>query len=204
MTEDEAQQWVVDRFGVAAHARLAQFADLVRAESVNQNLIAASTLDNLWVRHIVDSAQLIQLADDVEGDWLDIGTGAGFPGLVVAILRDWPMILVEPRRRRADFLTVSAGALEIASRVTVIASKVEAVRASAAIISARAVAPVGALLASASHAGTQNTRWLLPKGLRAREEVAQARQTWHGMFHVEHSITDPNSLIVIANKVSRR
>ncbi|MGY4395039.1 16S rRNA (guanine527-N7)-methyltransferase [Sphingomonas sp. UYAg733] len=204
MTEDEAQQWVIDRFGLAAHSRLEKFADLVRAESVNQNLIAASTLDSLWVRHIVDSAQLINLADDIEGDWLDIGTGAGFPGLVVAILGNRPMTLVEPRRRRADFLTVSVGALKIANRVIVIAAKVEAVRKTAAIISARAVAPVGALLASASHVGTRNTRWLLPKGLRAREEVAQAQQTWHGMFHVEHSITDPNSLIVIANKVSRR
>jgi 16S rRNA (guanine527-N7)-methyltransferase len=204
MTEDEARQWILDRFGEAGEARLAHLAELVRAEAANQNLISASTLDSLWVRHIVDSAQLIQFADDIDGIWLDIGTGAGFPGLVVALLRDRPTILVEPRRRRADFLTVAAGALGISNNVTVMASKVEAVKLSASIISARAVAPVGALLASAAHVSKAETRWLLPKGLRAREEVAQARQTWHGMFHVEHSVTDPNSLIVIASKVSRR
>ncbi len=124
--------------------------------------------------------------------------------MVVALLRDRPTILVEPRRRRADFLTVMAGTLGISHSVTVIAAKVETAKVSAAIISARAVAPVDVLLTSAAHVASIETRWLLPKGLRAREEVAQARQAWHGMFHVEHSVTDPNSLIVIASKVSRR
>jgi 16S rRNA (guanine527-N7)-methyltransferase len=204
MTEDEAQQWIRDRFGAEGQSRLAHLADLVRAEAAHQNLVSASTLESLWVRHIVDSAQLIQFAGDSDGVWLDVGTGAGFPGLVVAALRDRPTILVEPRRRRADFLTIAAGALGLSRTVTVIASKVETAKVSAAIISARAVAPVEALLASATHVATAETRWLLPKGLRAREEVARARETWHGMFHVEHSVTDPDSLIVIASKVSRR
>lgn len=204
MTEDEAQQWVRDRFGEEGHSRLAHLVALVRAEAANQNLVSASTLDSLWARHVVDSAQLIRFAEDKEGPWLDIGTGAGFPGLVVAALRNHPMILVEPRRRRADFLTVAAGALGLSRIVTVIASRVETAKVTAKTISARAVAPVEALLTSAAHVATPETRWLLPKGLRAREEVAQARETWHGMFHVEHSVTDPNSLIVIASKVSRR
>ncbi|MES2055678.1 MAG: 16S rRNA (guanine(527)-N(7))-methyltransferase RsmG [Pseudomonadota bacterium] len=204
MTEEEGQQWIVDRFGNQGHSRLAHLAALVRAEATHQNLVSASTLDSLWVRHIVDSAQLLQFADGIEGSWLDIGTGAGFPGMVVALLRDRPTILVEPRRRRADFLTVMAGTLGISHSVTVIAAKVETAKVSAAIISARAVAPVDVLLTSAAHVASIETRWLLPKGLRAREEVAQARQAWHGMFHVEHSVTDPNSLIVIASKVSRR
>jgi len=145
------------------------------------------------------------LADDAPGIWLDIGTGAGFPGLVVAALTDRPIHLVEPRRRRADFLTAAAIGLGIADRVIISTSKVESVAdQAAAVISARAVAPLVDLLASARHCATDGTIWLLPKGKGAREEVATARRTWHGVFHVEQSITDPDSLIVLAKGVSRR
>jgi 16S rRNA (guanine527-N7)-methyltransferase len=204
MTEEEAQDWVRERFGDVGVARMAQLAALVGLEAERQNLIALSTIAAIWARHIVDSAQLIALADGEQGAWLDIGTGAGFPGLVVAALTDRPVHLVEPRRRRADFLGAAAAALGIGKRVTVRASKVETVKTHGAVISARAVASLGNLFLSASHCSTSETLWLLPKGKSAREEVASARQTWHGVFHVEHSVTDPDSLIVLAKGVSRR
>jgi len=205
MIEAEAQRWVRDRFGQDGEARMMALAGLVAEEAGRQNLIAPSTLATIWSRHIVDSAQLIGLADDAPGIWLDIGTGAGFPGLVVAALTDRPIHLVEPRRRRADFLTAAAIGLGIADRVIISTSKVESVAdQAAAVISARAVAPLVDLLASARHCATDGTIWLLPKGKGAREEVATARRTWHGVFHVEQSITDPDSLIVLAKGVSRR
>lgn len=204
MTEDEAREWIRDRFGVAGERRMADFAELVVGESTRQNLIAPSTLDSIWSRHIVDSAQLIGFAAPQEGDWLDIGTGAGFPGLVVAALTERRVLLVEPRKRRVEFLEAAARSLGIADRVSVIAGKVETVSEPVAVISARAVAQLSGLFASALQCSRRKTLWILPKGRTAREEVAVAQQTWHGVFHVEHSITDPESLIVLAKGVSRR
>jgi 16S rRNA (guanine527-N7)-methyltransferase len=204
MTEDEAKAWIRERFGVEGEGVMARFADLVTDESARQNLIAPSTLDSIWSRHIVDSAQLIGLAAESEGDWLDIGTGAGFPGLVVAALTKRRTILVEPRKRRVEFLQSAANTLGIADRVSVVASKVESVNEPVAVISARAVSYLGSLFASAVQCSRRNTLWILPKGRTAREEVAVAEQTWHGVFHVEQSITDPESLIVLAKGVSRR
>ena len=204
MTEDEARQWLRERFGEAGEARMDVLAGLVAGEAVSQNLVAPSTLATMWSRHIVDSAQLIGFAAESEGDWLDIGTGAGFPGLVVAALTDRAVTLVEPRRRRAAFLSDAAEALGIASQVTVVAAKVEGVTMSAAVISARAVSALTLLFGSAIQCSRRKTLWILPKGQSAREEIATAQQTWHGVFHVEHSVTDPNSLIVLAKGVSRR
>ena len=192
------------RFGAAGVARMAMLAELVTGEAARQNLIAPSTLPSLWARHIVDSAQLIELAADTGGDWLDIGTGAGFPGVVIACLTDRAVTLVEPRRRRAHFLMEVAKALDIAGKTTVLASKVEGVTASAAVISARAVSSLPQLFQSAVHCSRRKTLWILPKGQSAREEIASAEQTWHGVFHVEQSVTDPDSLIVLAKGVSRR
>lgn len=204
MTEDDARGWIRERFGVKGEERMAEFARLLVDESARQNLIAPSTLDSIWSRHIVDSAQLIGLAAENEGDWLDIGSGAGFPGLVVAALTERRTVLVEPRKRRVEFLQAAAEALGIANRVSVIAGKVESVSEPVAVISARAVAQLSALLASAIQCSRRRTLWILPKGRTAREEVAVAEQTWHGVFHVEQSITDPESLIVLAKGVSRR
>jgi len=204
MTEDDAKAWIGDRFGHAGEGRMADLAQIVSHEAGRQNLIAPSTLEAIWSRHIVDSAQLIGLAQDTEGDWLDIGTGAGFPGLVVAALTDRRVVLVEPRKRRAEFLKAAAESLGVANRVDIVTAKVEAVSEPVAVISARAVAPLSSLFASAIQCSRRKTLWILPKGRNAREEVAVAEQTWHGMFHVEHSITDPESLIVLAKGVSHR
>lgn len=204
MTEEDARQWVRDRFGVPRETLLARYVDAVLAEVPHQNLISASSIREIWNRHIVDSAQLITLADKVPGRWIDIGSGAGFPGLVVGILSDRPVDLIEPRRKRAVFLEATITSLGLNHRVTVLCSRAEQYRGTAAVISARAVAALPELLTAAAHLSTANTLWILPKGPRAKEEVVAAQQTWHGMFHVEQSITDPQSLIITAKGVARR
>lgn len=113
------------------------------------------------------------------------------------------MLLVEPRRLRADFLRQTAAALEL-DQVDVMTAKVESVKTTVSVISARAVAQVDALLGSAIQCSQKDTVWLLPKGRSAREELARARQRWQGVFHVEQSLTDPESSIVIASGVRRR
>lgn len=204
MTEDEARRWIAGRFDGPRETLLAKLVDEVRAEAPRQNLVSPSTLAAMWARHIVDSAQLLDLAAKAAGDWLDIGTGAGFPGLVVACLRDAPITLCEPRRRRAEFLERTAARLGMADRVTVAPCRVERLVGRRGIISARAVAALDALLTSAVAMSDRDTLWLLPKGRAAREEVEAARKTWHGSFHVEQSITDPHSEIVVATGVRRR
>lgn len=205
MTEDEAQAWIAKWYGAAGVAKMTELIALVTDEAMRQNLIAPSTLPSIWTRHIVDSAQLLRFAAVGSGHWLDIGTGAGFPGLVVATLSDRPVTLVEPRKRRAHFLEECAIALGISERVTIVCDRVQALEGiAAAVISARAVAPLTDLFAWASGCATPQSRWILPKGRSAREEVDTARRTWHGVFHVEHSISDPDSLIVVASGVRRR
>ena len=199
MTEDEARAWIVERFGVPRETRLSQFVDHLRAEAVAQNLIAASTLDAIWTRHIVDSAQLVAHAP-AEGLWLDIGSGAGLPGLVVAILRDERIDLVEPRRLRTNFLEAATARLSLAN-VSVTTSKVEHTRGIASVISARAVASLDQLFRITIHRANSSTFWILPKGRNAHSEVEAARRTWQGSFHVEPSITAPDSLIVLAQGV---
>lgn len=206
MTEDEARAWIRERYGVSRETLLDRYAAILRAEAANQNLIAASTLDTLWSRHFVDSAQLVPLASDApRGTWLDVGSGAGLPGIVAGTLLDRPVVLVEPRARRVEFLRHVAAELAL-SRVTVQPSKVESYRPTnrAAIVSARAVAELSQLLTSTAHCTDSSTVWVLPKGRNAQSEVAAAQAKWQGVFHVEPSITQPDSGIVVARGVRPR
>lgn len=203
MTEDQARGWIEARFGTEAIARLETFASLVVEENAAQNLIAPSTETSIWARHLVDSAQLVPLAGEAAGRWLDIGTGAGFPGIVAAILcPSSEVVLVEPRRRRVDFLTRAIHALGL-DRTRVEAKKVEALRtASFDIISARAVASSDALIRLTAHLRHERTRYVLPRGRTGREEVESLRAQWQGLFHVEQSLTDPESTIIVADGVA--
>ena len=204
MTEDDAKAWLGTAFGGDAVAKMQLFADIVFVEAGRQNLIAPSTLPTIWARHIVDSAQLVQLALAGAGVWLDIGSGAGFPGLVVAALTDRPVWLVEPRKKRAEFLERAAHLMGLAEKVRVECARIEEVTMRADVISARAVSALDDLFGWAYRCASSKTQWILPKGRTAREEVVSAQRSWHGLFHVEHSITDPESLIVIASGVARR
>ena len=203
MTEDDAKSWIETRYGTPAVDRIGTLLGHVRTEAIRQNLIAPSTFETMWERHVVDSAQLLDHAP-AGGHWLDIGSGAGFPGMVLAALGTHHISLVEPRRRRATFLSDITTALGLEARVSVYCARVETVRLEADVITARAVASLDNLFAWAAHTATAETRWILPKGKSAREEVATAKQAWHGMFHVEHSITDPASMIILASGVTRR
>lgn len=206
MTEEEARGWVRDRFGVSRETLLDRYGALLRVEAPNQNLIAASTFDTLWARHFVDSAQLVPLASDApRGMWLDVGSGAGLPGIVVGALFDRPVVLVEPRTRRTEFLQHVVSELGL-TRVTIQQSKVENYHPTnrAAIVSARAVAELSQLLSSTAHCTDSSTIWVLPKGRNAQSEVEAAQAKWQGVFHVEPSITQPDSGIVVARGVRPR
>ena len=181
---------------------LARLKLIVLAESERQNLIASSTVAQFDERHMADSLQLAPLLRD--GPLLDIGSGGGFPGLVLAALVQTPVHLVEPRSRRANFLRDAADTLGL-QHVTVHASKVERIDlAPVATITARAVATLGTLFEIAHHLADEKTRWVLPKGRGAASELEEARRTWQGDFRLVPSVTDAEAAIVIAEGVRRR
>jgi 16S rRNA (guanine527-N7)-methyltransferase len=184
--------------------RLDAYAGILQASANAQNLIARSTLDQIWERHILDSAQLVRLEPKIKSSWLDIGSGAGLPGLVVAILVDGPVTLVEPRRLRADFLRGAVDILGLAARVRIEHAKVERISGTFDVITARAVASLSRLLEISAHLSTKKTLWALPKGRSALTELAEAQRAWQGMFHVEQSVTDEDSYIVVASGVGKK
>lgn len=198
-SEEAARDWIEATFAPSADQwmRLERFATMLVAESAQQNLISASTIPILWVRHIADSAQLLALDRDRDGLWLDLGSGPGLPGLVVAMLSDRPMMLVESRKRRCDFLRAVVGELALA-HVDVIEAPLERIDTRpAATISARAFAPLDKLIDLSARFSTESTRWLLPKGRNAVKELALLPQAWQNLFHVEQSLTDADSQILV-------
>lgn len=179
--------------------KLETYAALLREESQRQNLISASTLDRLWERHILDSAQLVRFEPHAGASWVDIGSGAGLPGIVVACLVEGPVTLVEPRRLRADFLHRVSESLGL--NAMVVLGKAERAGGKYDVITARAVANLSQLLEISAHLSTRKTTWVLPKGRRPERELVEAQQAWQGMFHVERSATDPDSRIVVVTGV---
>ena len=150
----------------------------------------------------MDSAQLLLLARDAgDGEWVDLGSGAGLPGIVVACLSERPVVMIETRRKRIDFLNDVIAQLGL-RHARVFGGRVEsAAPMHAAVISARAYAPLPKLFASALHLSDKNSLWVLPKGRNAQNELEAARPAWQGMFHVEPSVTDAESAIIVAQAV---
>jgi 16S rRNA (guanine527-N7)-methyltransferase len=179
--------------------KLGLYAEMLRVENARQNLISASTLDSLWTRHILDSAQLVRFEPHSGASWVDIGSGAGLPGIVIACIVSGPVTLIEPRRLRADFLHRVCESLQL--HANVVHCKAERSSGTYSVITARAVASLASLLRISHHLSTRNTVWVLPKGRMAEEELAEARLSWQGVFHVEQSSTDADSKIVVATQV---
>lgn len=183
-------------------ALLGRYVALLEVESRLHNLVSRTTLPDVWERHVIDSAQLVRLARPGTR-WVDIGSGAGLPGVVVAIITDDPMLLVEPRTLRADFLRRAADLLGL-SNVTVAQAKAQAVSGQFDLITARAVAPAGDLLGMTAHLAHRATRFLLMKGRSAEKELEDVRRAWQGRFELVASCTDPEAAIIVADGVGRR
>lgn len=202
MNEQEAREWLSRSFHVPREtiAVLERLTALLTEEASRQNLIATSTLSTIWSRHIADSAQLLLHAQP--GAWLDLGSGAGFPGLVAAIVGNREVTLVETRRLRVAFLELAVRDLDLQAHVTIIPTRVEAMPdRKAAVISARAFAPLDRLFAIAHRFSVPETLWLLPKGRTAANELEAARRSWQGDFSLVPSVTDPQSAIIVARDV---
>lgn len=185
--------------------RLDLFVAHLREENERQNLVSKASLDHVWSRHILDSAQLLRFAPPDAETWLDLGTGAGFPGLVIAAIAPLRVTLVEARKLRVDFLRRAATEMGIHSKIEILCAKAEAVPARPFdVISARACAPLERLLAIGSRFSTDKALWILPKGRNAKTELEAAESSWQGDFRLEPSLTDANAQIVVASRVRPR
>lgn len=181
--------------------KLIAYAALLTEGAKVQNLVSSATVADLWQRHILDCAQLLRHAPP--GNWADIGSGAGLPGVVLAILSADQITLMEPRRLRAQFLQSVVERLALAN-ATVVQGKASARLILFDKITARAVAPAAEFFALAHHLSRPDTVWLLPKGKNAQKELDEARATWQGEFRLEPSLTDAAASILVASGVRRR
>ena len=210
MTEDQAREWLRASFDVSDEKweQLEAFVEFLRREALSQNLIAASTTECIWSRHVVDSAQLLKLLPDGlehNASWIDLGSGAGFPGIVAAILSDYQITLVESRNRRIDYLQRTIEMLDMESRIKLAGVSLERLEtAPFSIISARAFAPLPRLFELAARFSTDKTNWLLPKGRNAVKEWEEVQSVWAGNFRIEPSVTDADSGILVGQLLTKR
>lgn len=180
-------------------ANLACYAELVRLWQRKTNLVAPSTLDSLWHRHVLDSWQMLPLLPEPSArPVVDFGSGAGFPGLVLAMAGVAPVHLVESNRRKAGFLRYVAA--QTGTAVTVHDCRIEdpALQrlAPAAAVTARACAALGQLLAWALPLVDRESRLVFLKGQSWREELAAAERDWAFSWSSTPSVTDPRAAIV--------
>lgn len=160
------------------------------------NLVAAGDRDRLWERHVEDSLQLLPLAERAGPRWIDLGSGGGFPGLVVAIAREGTqMTLVEANGKKAAFLADAAGNAGVP--VLIEPHRIETLRAVAMdVVSARALAPLPDLLGLAGKFFGAGTLGLFPKGRDAADEVTAARLRHAFALAVTPSATGPGAAIL--------
>jgi 16S rRNA (guanine527-N7)-methyltransferase len=197
-SEAAARGFCAERTDSAGALRLERFAAMLAEENERQNLVSAASLATVWQRHFADSLQLLDHVPRETAPWLDLGSGAGVPGLVLACARpETPIVLVESRKRRVEWLVRAAAALEL-PQCRVIGLRLESVESFAAgVITARAFAPLGKLLDLSARFSTHDTTWLLPKGRSAAQELSEQPPGVRKVFHVEQSRTDPEGGILI-------
>ena len=183
-------------------ARLEAYAELLTRWSARINLVGRDTLSDLWRRHILDSAQLHRFVSPSASSLIDLGSGAGLPGLVLAILGVPGVELVEADSRKAAFLREAARVTGAA--VVIRPCRIQAVPAHAVnVVAARACAPLDRLLDLAAPFLAPDTLCLFPKGERFNEELTLARKAWTMSVSVEQSLSDRRGVVLRLQQVAR-
>lgn len=169
------------------------------------NLVGPRTLPEVWDRHIADSAQLLTIAGHGRS-WLDIGAGAGFPGLVIALLDPTAQLtLVESIAKKCRFLAEAVEQIGLDKQVSVENRRIETLpRQKFDIVTARALASLDQLFDWGLPYAGSRTRWVLPKGARADSELAIATERFAFDYALVVSRTDAAGRIVVASGVKRR
>jgi 16S rRNA (guanine527-N7)-methyltransferase len=183
-------------------ARLEAYADLLTRWSVRINLVGRDALVDLWRRHILDSAQLQAFVPNDARNLIDLGTGAGLPGLVLAILGAPRVELVEADSRKCAFLREAARITEV--DVTIRSCRIQAVPPHPVdVVTARACAPLDRLLGLAEPFLAPDAECLFLKGERVEEELTLARKHWTMTVSACQSRSDPRGVILRLQQVAR-
>ena len=162
------------------------------------NLVGRSTLEDVWTRHVLDSAQLKALIPESAKSLTDLGSGGGFPGLVLAAMRpDLDVTLIESDARKAAFLGEAARRMELAKPPKIVVGRAETVTpAPADVVTARALAPLGQLLAWADRHRTDTAICLFHKGKGWQAELTEAMKDWDIPHQAFNSVTDLDAVIL--------
>lgn len=192
-------------------ARLTLYESLLRQWQPAVNLVSPATLDDIWHRHFADSAQLLALAPPDARHWLDLGSGAGFPGLVLAIMlseREGAHVtLIESDTRKAAFLRevtrrTHAPATILAERIEKAATQFTLVPMD--VVTARALAPLPRLFDLAHTFFRPDTVGLFLKGKGADREIAEASEQWAFEYEVKPSLTDAEGRVVVVRGLGQK
>ncbi len=205
---DEAQRFAA-AFDVSRETldRLSLYAELLRKWNPAINLVSKSTLPDLWTRHFADSAQLLEIAETPNGKWVDLGSGGGFPGLIVAILaaEKTPALTVtcvESDQRKATFLRTVARETGIGAKV--LSERIEALAPLGAdVVSARALAPLPELIGYATRHLAPEGIALFLKGTGQAKEIDLALASWAFQIDTFPSRTDRGATILKLRSIRR-
>ncbi|PSL17964.1 16S rRNA (guanine(527)-N(7))-methyltransferase RsmG [Shimia abyssi] len=187
--------------------RLHILANLLEKWNSRINLVSKTTLANLWSRHILDSAQIFNLSRSDCTHWVDIGSGGGFPGLVVAILAaemrtGQTTTLIESDQRKCAFLRTVIRETGISAKVK--NKRIEQTEPEGAdVISARALSELTTLLEFGERHLGENGVGLFPKGVNWKKEADEARKTWSFNVEVVQSVTEPEAVILKVGDIRR-
>lgn len=187
-------------------SRLRAFEALVQKWTKKINLVSARDATQVWERHIVDSAQVFSVAPEGD-DWLDLGSGGGFPGIVAAVMSleqapDRKFTLVDSDQRKCAFLRTASRELDL--NVKVFAERVDQVPPfGATVLSARALDDLNSLLQHAERHLAKDGTALFPKGANWRHEHEEARKNWTYDLEVIKSETNPDATILKIKELQR-
>ncbi len=186
--------------------RMEIFADLLQKWNPKINLVSRNSMSDLWTRHIKDSVQVFRCVQS-KGHWVDLGSGGGFPGTIVAIMAasevpSLKVTLVESDQRKSAFLRTAAR--ETGVDYQVISKRIEQVpELKAQVLSARALADLTTLLGFAEQHLDENGIALFPKGATWEKELAEARRHWQFEATPNKSLTESEAVILKIKGVSR-
>lgn len=203
--EDFARAFDVSRETID---RLEAYKALLQRWNARINLVAPATLSEVWSRHFADSAQLLALAPDTARSWVDLGSGAGFPGLVIAAMAaekqpDLSVRLIESDARKAVFLSEAARKMGLTVKVD--ACRIESVPSEPHdVVSARALAPLSRLCELASRFAGPGTVFLFLKGAALDTELTVAARDWHIRAERVTSMTEPAATILRITELKPR
>lgn len=201
---------ILDELNVSRETveRLQDYVALLKKWNKRINLVARRSANEVWQRHIEDSAQILKCAPLPVERWLDLGSGGGLPGLVVAIIgaasgQIQQVTLVESDTRKAVFLGEVSRILGL--NTVILNERIESIPAqNANVISARALADLPALFDLSIRHATAGATYIFPKGATHRDEIRRAMESWTFDVIVHPSVTEPDAAILVVRNLARK